>query len=306
MSEELDGESEGSEKTEFGYDESALEKAFVRSIGAHGHSRIVWSREELATLARNIKNASNEEEHLKAVHALACTALRYMLKVANKYRRRTSHHVSILDVFSWAYLGLVRAAKDYDPERSTFTTYCTAWVHQYIRRGFLDLGRTVRIPVHEAQKSFQFLYTWDTLRVQLGREPHLSELADACDMNIETAERYRLRLAAEISLDAPVRDVDGNNDDTLVGLLESHDAELPDVLLGNRESKALVWSHLARLDEKEREILIARFGLRGEDPVNLQDLGERYSLTRERIRQIESKALEKLRRWMAGEKDAHL
>lgn len=306
MSEELDIESEGSDKTEFGYDETALEKAFVRSIGAHGHSRIVWSREELAALARNIKNASNEEERLKAVHALACTALRYMLKVANKYRRRTSHHVSILDVFSWGYLGLVRSAEDYNPERSTFTTYCTAWVHQYIRRGFLDLGRTVRIPVHEAQKSFQFLYAWDMLRIQLGREPHLSELADECDITIEKAEKLRFVLAAEISLDAPVRDVDGNNDDTLVGLLESHDDNIPDILLADRESKALVWSHLSRLDEKERDILIARFGLRDEDPMNLEDLGERYGVTRERIRQIESKALGKLRRWMAGERDAHL
>lgn len=296
-------ESAGEVNGNFGYDESALEKAFVKSIMVHGHDRVVWSRAELAVLAQNIKTAPSENDRLAAIHALACTALRYMLKLANKYRRRTSHHVSILDVFSWGYLGLVRAAEDYDPTRSTFTTYATAWVHQSITSGFLEKGRSVYVPIHKAKKSFQFLHTWEAMRAELGREPQIGEIARECDITIVKAEDLRRVLTSELSLDAPAGpDVDGGMDDSLVSLLAGDESDIPENLVAERESNALIWSHLARLDEKERDVLIARFGLRDEDPINLLELGERYGVTRERVRQIESKALEKLRRWMAEER----
>jgi RNA polymerase primary sigma factor len=290
------------------YDENVLENLFVRSIKQSGAGRKEWSKTELAAIVDRIHGDSSEKEKLLAQHELACTALFYMLKIIRSYRNRASRHVGALDLISIGYLGLFRAAEDYDPSAGTFTTYATAWVHQHVKRAFMNEGRTVRVPVNKIQKAFKFLRAREELTRSLGRIPLLDEIALHQGISIETADGYRSFLDGEFSLDMPavVGEESEGFADTIQSMTPDENAESPSDVYETKELYAILWMHMSCLEDREREILRRRFGLDDEEPQTLAEIAEDIGLTRERIRQIQEIALDKLRRKLGRDKTAFL
>lgn len=290
------------------YDENVLENLFVRQVKQSGAGRKEWSKIELVAIVERIHGGGSKEEKLLAQHELACTALFYMMKIIRGYRNRTSRHVGALDLISIGYLGLFRAAQDYDPNEGTFTTYATWWVHQSVRRAFMNEGRTVRVPVNKIQKAFKFLRAREELTRSLGRIPLLDEIALHQGISLDVADEYRTFLDGEFSLDMPAGTGDESEGlaDTIQSMTPDDNAESPSDTYETRELCSILWMHMSCLKEQEREILRMRFGLDGEEPQTLAQVAAVIGLTRERIRQVQEGALDKLRRKLGGDKSAFL
>jgi RNA polymerase primary sigma factor len=218
--------------------------------------------------------------------------LRLVVAIAKKYRRFTSLH--LLDLIQEGNLGLMHAVEKYDHRRGVkVSTYASWWIRQSIARAIADQGRTIRVPVHVTETTIKVSRERRRHYQRYGRDPAPGEISTRTGIPLPQVERALTTVPEPISLDAPVGE---DGDATLADLIEAPDQNNPLAAAAAGELGKLVSEALADLTPREQRILRMRFGLGGASEHTLQEVGETFGVTRERIRQIEAKALEKLRR----------
>jgi RNA polymerase primary sigma factor len=255
-------------------------RLYLRAIGRVN----LLTAEQEVLLARRIERG----DMLAKQHMIEAN-LRLVVSIAKSYLGRG---LTFLDLIQEGSMGLIRAVEKFDYRRGyKFSTYATWWIRQAVTRAIADKGRTIRIPVHMVEKLNKVVHVERQLIQQLGREPTPDEIASELETTVREV-RDVLRLAQQpISLEKPV----GEEDDSSLGdFVEDQTAESPFELASEHLRRENLRRALAALPTREREVIEMRFGLSGERPFTLEEVGRAFNVTRERIRQIENHTLKKL------------
>jgi RNA polymerase primary sigma factor len=258
-------------------------RLYLREIGK---IPLLTAEQELA-LAQKVKSGDK-----KAKDQMAEANMRLVVSIAKRYVGRG---LDLLDLIQEGNTGLLRAVEKFDPDRGfKFSTYATWWIRQAITRAIADQARTIRIPVHMVETINKLLRTQRRLTQELNREPTNEEIATAMEMEVDKVEHI-MKIKQDISsLDASVRD---DEEDSVLGdFIEDEDQKTPSDSASEQLLKEQVKQILGTLTEREQKILKLRFGLDDGKSHTLEEVGQEFSVTRERIRQIEAKALAKLRK----------
>ena len=255
-------------------------RAYLREIGK---VPLLTAAEEVS-LARRI-----ECNDLDAKAALIEANLRLVVSVAKRYAGRG---MPLLDLVQEGNLGLIRAVERFDYRKGyKFSTYATWWIRQAISRAIADQARTIRVPVHMVETINRLSRVHRQLLQALGREPTVPELAEELDLTPERVREVQKIAVEPVSLETPVGEDDGSEFGDLV---EDQSVPAPPDVVAESMRTQDIQAALAQLTERERKVLELRFGLGGEDPRTLEEVGRRFGVTRERIRQIEARSLAKL------------
>jgi RNA polymerase primary sigma factor len=260
-------------------------RLYLREIGK---IPLLNAEEELA-LAQKVVAGDK-----KAKDKMAEANMRLVVSIAKRYSGRG---LDFLDLIQEGNTGLLRAVEKFDPDKGfKFSTYATWWIRQAITRAIADQARTIRIPVHMVETINKLLRTQRRMTQELNREPTIEELAKELEMEPEKVE-YVIKIKQDItSLDAGVGR-DGEDEDSVLGdFIEDEDGATPEESATNQLLKEQVQSILSTLSEREQKIVKMRFGLENGKSHTLEEVGQEFAVTRERIRQIEAKALAKLRK----------
>jgi len=255
-------------------------RLYLRSIGRVS----LLTAEQEVLLARRI-----ERGDMLAKQQMIEANLRLVVSIAKSYLGRG---LTFLDLIQEGSMGLIRAVEKFDYRRGyKFSTYATWWIRQAVTRAIADKGRTIRIPVHMVEKLNKVVHVERQLVQQLGREPTPDEIAAELETTVREV-RDVLRMAQQpISLEKPI----GEEDESELGdFVEDQTAESPFELAAEHLRRENLRRALAALPEREREVIEMRFGLTGERPYTLEEVGRAFNVTRERIRQIENHTLKKL------------
>ena len=252
------------------------------------------SPEEEGELAKRVR-AGDEAARQRMIRA----NLRLVVHIAGEYAQLG---LPLLDLVSEGNIGLMKAVDRFDPDKGTkFSTYAAWWIKQCIRRALSNDGKTVRLPAHLVAKLFQMRREQEALGKELGRAPTDGELAERLGVDEEKVGRWRRAALQTASLDAPLAGRDGDEDRTLADGLAAGDGSPAEIFEAEQLSEELQ-RHLARLSPRDREVLTRRFGLDGEAEEKLEELGKRMGVSRERVRQLQERALARLREEMSEAK----
>lgn len=244
------------------------------------------TREEEVSLAKKIQRGNK-----KARAAMIQANLRLVVKIAKDY---AGYGLPLADLISEGNLGLVRAVEKFDPTKGTkFSTYASWWIKQAVRRALANQSKTIRLPVHVVDKLNKINRIHSQLTEELGREPDADELSE--ELDISSGKISMLRQAAQqtLSLDRPI----GEDENASLGEIIGDDSAVdPLDQLSEDNMNDTVREAMQHLNERELAILRLRFGLDGVEEETLAEIGKRFNVTRERIRQLQNSALIKLRR----------
>jgi len=258
-------------------------RLYLREIGK---IPLLSAEEELALAKRVVAGDKDAKDKMAEAN------MRLVVSIAKRYVGRG---LDLLDLIQEGNTGLLRAVEKFDPDKGfKFSTYATWWIRQAITRAIADQARTIRIPVHMVETINKLLRTQRRLTQELNREPSNEEIAEAMEIELEKVEHI-MKIKQDISsLDASIRD--DEEESVLADFIEDEDTISPEESATNQLLKEQVKDMLGALTEREQKIIKLRFGLEDGKQHTLEEVGQEFSVTRERIRQIEAKALAKLRK----------
>jgi RNA polymerase primary sigma factor len=258
-------------------------RLYLKSIG-----RVpLLTKDDEVRLAKRV-----EQNDMSAKNHLIEANLRLVVSIAKRY---TGRGLTLLDLIQEGNLGLIRAVEKFDWRRGfKFSTYATWWIRQAITRALADQSRTIRIPVHMVERMNRVSRVTRNLAQTLGREPTIEEIAKQVEMTPDQVEDI-LKLGQEpVSLEAPVG-ADGDGDARLGDFIEDEQEGRPLEVVADKLREASLQQALQSLPWRERRVLELRYGLSPAGPMTLEDIGAQVGVTRERVRQIESRTLSKLK-----------
>ena len=258
-------------------------RLYLREIGK---IPLLNAEQELALAQRVVAGEKDAKDQMAEAN------MRLVVSIAKRYVGRG---LDLLDLIQEGNTGLLRAVEKFDPDKGfKFSTYATWWIRQAITRAIADQARTIRIPVHMVETINKLLRTQRRLTQELNREPSNEEIAKAMEIEVDKVEHI-MKIKQDISsLDASIRD--DEEDSVLSDFIEDEDTVSPEESATGQLLKEQVKDMLGALTEREQKILKLRFGLEDGKSHTLEEVGQEFSVTRERIRQIEAKALAKLRK----------
>ena len=264
------------------YDGETAIKLYLREIGLVK----LLSQEEEVTLAARIKKGDK-----KAREQMIKANLRLVVKIAHDYE---NFGLPLLDLISEGNIGLMKAVERFDPAKGgKLSTYGSWWIKQSIKRALANQSKTIRLPVHLVDKISRMRRTALKLQEIFGREPTDEELADEMGLSVSRVAQMRTAAIRPASLDAPIGDEDSNN---FAEVVQDENAESPYEQLEEKTVTNMLQDMVETLDPREATILRARCGLDGGSERTLEEVGEKFGVTRERVRQIQNIALKKLRK----------